>query len=66
MISNEFSYSRFVQYISNIIRNVGIAKIINLSQNDFQIFDIKNVDGGLIGGASLNAKDFIDIVNSIN
>ena len=34
--------------------------------HDEQIFDIKNVDGGLIGGASLNAKDFIDIVNSIN
>ena len=35
-------------------------------ENAKQIFDIKNVDGGLIGGASLNAKDFIDIVNSIN
>ncbi|MAS38589.1 MAG: triose-phosphate isomerase [Flammeovirgaceae bacterium] len=34
--------------------------------NAKEIFDIKNVNGGLIGGASLNAKDFIDIVNSIN
>lgn len=35
-------------------------------QNAKLIFDIRNVDGGLVGGASLNAKDFIDIVNSIN
>lgn len=35
-------------------------------QNAKQIFDISNVDGGLIGGASLQARDFIDIVNSIN
>ena len=35
-------------------------------QNAKEIFDISNVDGGLIGGSSLQAKDFIDIVNSIN
>ena len=29
------------------------------------IFGKKDVDGGLIGGASLRAEDFIDIVNSI-
>jgi triosephosphate isomerase len=34
--------------------------------NAKEIFDIKNVNGGLIGGASLNAQDFMDIVNSIN
>mgnify|MGYP001352130434 FL=1 len=34
--------------------------------NAKEIFDIKNVNGGLIGGASLKAQDFIDIVNSIN
>ena len=34
--------------------------------NAKKIFDLVNVDGGLIGGASLVAKDFIDIVNSVN
>ena len=29
------------------------------------IFGKTDVDGGLIGGASLKAQDFIDIVNSI-
>ena len=29
------------------------------------IFGKTDVDGGLIGGASLQAQDFIDIVNSI-
>ena len=30
-----------------------------------EIFSKDDVDGGLIGGASLNAKDFVEIVNSI-
>ena len=30
-----------------------------------EIFGKNDVDGGLIGGASLNAEDFIEIVNSI-
>ena len=34
--------------------------------NAKQIFDLSDVDGGLIGGASLNSQDFIDIVNSYN
>ncbi|MEC7244734.1 MAG: triose-phosphate isomerase, partial [Bacteroidota bacterium] len=34
--------------------------------NAKEIFDLKDVDGGLIGGASLNAQEFIDIVNSNN
>ena len=29
------------------------------------IFNQPDVDGGLIGGASLNASDFSDIINSI-
>ena len=33
--------------------------------NAKQIFDLPDVDGGLIGGASLKSQDFIDIVNSI-
>ena len=36
------------------------------SVNAKEIFDLKDVDGGLIGGASLNAQEFIDIVNSNN
>jgi triosephosphate isomerase len=32
--------------------------------NAKEIFEKKDVNGGLIGGASLNAKDFIDIANS--
>jgi|TARA_B110000263_G_scaffold246774_1_gene258407 triosephosphate isomerase len=34
--------------------------------NAKNIFDLPDVDGGLIGGASLNSQDFIDIVNSFN
>lgn len=33
-------------------------------QNAKEIFACKDVDGGLIGGASLNAQDFISIINS--
>ena len=32
--------------------------------NAKEIFSMKDVDGGLIGGASLNSKDFFSIVNS--
>jgi len=34
--------------------------------NAKEIFDLEDVDGGLIGGASLKAQEFIDIVNSIS
>ena len=40
----------------------GSVKAINAKE----IFEIKDVDGGLIGGASLKAQEFIDIVNSIS
>ena len=33
--------------------------------NAVEIFNLPDVDGGLIGGASLNANDFSDIINSI-
>ena len=32
--------------------------------NAKEIFSMEDVDGGLIGGASLNSKDFFSIVNS--
>ena len=34
--------------------------------NAASILAINNVDGGLIGGASLNSKDFCDIVSAID
>lgn len=34
------------------------------SQNALELFSCKDVDGGLIGGASLNAEDFIAIINA--
>jgi triosephosphate isomerase (TIM) len=32
--------------------------------NAKELFSCKDVDGGLIGGASLKARDFVDIVKS--
>ena len=40
----------------------GSVKPINAKE----IFDIEDVNGGLIGGASLDSGDFFDIVNSIS
>ncbi|MDR2410281.1 MAG: triose-phosphate isomerase [Bacteroidales bacterium] len=34
------------------------------AQNALDLFMCKDVDGGLIGGASLNANDFIEIINA--
>jgi triosephosphate isomerase len=34
------------------------------AQNALDLFMCKDVDGGLIGGASLNADDFIEIINA--
>ncbi len=36
------------------------------SSNSRKIFSLSNVDGGLIGGASLNASEFIKIYDSLN
>ena len=35
-------------------------------QNAASLFAMPDVDGGLIGGASLNAKQFLEIVKCIN
>jgi triosephosphate isomerase len=32
------------------------------AQNAAQLFSCNNIDGGLIGGASLKAEDFIQII----
>tara|TARA_B100001057_G_scaffold394911_1_gene404272 strand:+ start:1429 stop:2193 length:765 start_codon:yes stop_codon:yes gene_type:complete len=55
------------KYGSAISRNTSIlyggsVKPINAKD----IFDLEDVNGGLIGGASLVANDFFDIVNSIS
>ena len=34
------------------------------AQNALDLFTCKDVDGGLIGGASLNAEDFLQIINA--
>ena len=36
------------------------------SSNAAELFACKDVDGGLIGGASLKAKDFVQIINSFS
>ena len=52
--------------------NASIAKKVSIlyggsvkPANAKEIFSNPDVDGGLIGGASLVAKDFIDIIKAI-
>ena len=55
------------KYGSSVSKNTSIlygGSVKALSAKD--IFDLEDVDGGLIGGASLEAQEFIDIVNSIS
>ena len=64
------------EFIRNLIKsNYGIenserVKILYggsvKSNNAKEIFSLKDVDGGLIGGASLNASDFGEIVKAAN
>lgn len=35
-------------------------------ENAFELLEQSDIDGGLIGGASLKAKDFVEIVNAAN
>jgi triosephosphate isomerase (TIM) len=35
------------------------------AENALDIFSLPNVDGGLVGGASLRASDFLPIINCI-
>ena len=74
--ASENDISEMHNHIRNLIKSKYSSSLSNDTsiiyggsinpQNAKLIFDIRNVDGGLVGGASLNAKDFIDIVNSIN
>ena len=76
--TGETASSDQVQEMHSFIRNFIAQKYSNeLAQkisilyggsvkpsNAKEIFSMKDVDGGLIGGASLNSKDFFSIVNS--
>lgn len=62
-------------YIRNLIANVDSAHAQKLSilyggsvneNNAHALFAMPDVDGGLIGGASLNARQFVEIVKCIN
>ncbi len=54
------------EYDNNIAENVSILYGGSVKPNNAkEIFSKPDVDGGLIGGASLNADDFIAIIKSI-
>ena len=64
-----FAIRKFIssKYGSSISKNLSLLYGGSVNPlNAKQIFDLPDVDGGLIGGASLKSQDFIDIVNSIN
>ena len=53
------------KYSTELAQNVSILYGGSVKpSNAKEIFSMKDVDGGLIGGASLNSKDFFSIVNS--
>ena len=53
------------QYDANLANQVAILYGGSVKpSNAKEIFSMQDVDGGLIGGASLNAEDFMAIVNA--
>jgi triosephosphate isomerase len=53
------------KYSAELAQNISILYGGSVKpSNAKEIFSMKDVDGGLIGGASLNSKDFFSIVNS--
>ena len=76
--TGETASSDQVQEMHSFIRNfiaqkysAGLAQNVSIlyggsvkPSNAKEIFSMEDVDGGLIGGASLNSKDFFSIVNS--
>jgi triosephosphate isomerase len=63
------------EYIRGLVRGVDKAQALELpivyggsvnETNASSIFAMPDVDGGLVGGASLNAKQFVEIVKCIN
>lgn len=62
----------FIRNLISKIYNDNIAKNISIlyggsvnAKNSQSLFSQKNIDGGLVGGASLNASNFFEIINSI-
>ncbi len=54
------------RYLSDVSEEVSILYGGSVKpSNAVEIFSKEDVDGGLIGGAALNVKDFIDIVKAI-
>jgi len=63
----------FIRKLISIKYNDEIAESVTIlyggsvkPNNAVEIFGKKDVDGGLIGGASLNSKDFLAIVEALN
>ncbi len=55
------------KYGNNIANNISILYGGSVKPNNAkEIFSKTDVDGGLIGGAALNANDFKEIINSFN
>lgn len=63
------------QFIRNLIAEINSSDAERLSllyggsvneNNARALFTMPDIDGGLVGGASLNAKQFVDIVKCIN
>ena len=63
------------QYIRNLVKQVSPDDADGLSilyggsvneKNAMDLFAMPDVDGGLVGGASLNATQFLEIVKCIN
>lgn len=63
------------QYIRSLVATINKGDAQNLSiiyggsvneHNARALFSMPDIDGGLVGGASLNAKQFLDIVTCIN
>ena len=53
------------KYSAELAQNISILYGGSVKPNNAkEIFSMKDVDGGLIGGASLKSKDFFSIVNS--
>ena len=58
------------QHIKDIVQSIANIEAVNViyggsvnSENAKSFFQQTNIDGALIGGASLNGKDFLDIYN---
>ena len=60
------SSGNFAQALSLAAQSIGVKAFIVMPSNAAEIFGKADVDGGLIGGASLKAEDFVGIVTAFN